>query len=157
MAIALDILDELPKSHLCIIGPGSTTAALLQVLDLPMTLMGVDVIQNGELLAKDCAESDLLRLLEAHPAWLVLTPTGGQGYLLGRGNQQISAKVLNRLTVADLKIVATREKLISLGSRPLLIDTGDADVDKRYSGYFRAKVGYRNEMMVKVQGPPDCQ
>lgn len=94
-------------------------------------------------------------LLEANPAWLVLTPTGGQDYLLGRGNQQISAKVLKRLTVADLKIVATREKLISLESRPLLIDTGDADVDNYYSGYYRAKIGYHNEMMVKVQGPLD--
>ncbi|NLL90906.1 MAG: ATP-NAD kinase family protein [Ruminococcaceae bacterium] len=153
MAIALDILDELPKDYLCIVGPGSTTSALLQMLGLPMTLMGVDVIKNGELIAKDCAEADLLRLLETNPAWLVLTPTGGQGYLLGRGNQQISAKVLKRLTVADLKIVATQEKLISLESRPLLIDTGDADVDNYYSGYYRAKTGYHNEMMVKVKGP----
>ena len=73
----------------------------------------------------------------AGPAQAVVTVIGGQGFLLGRGNQQLSARVLRALGDDPLLVVAPEQKLIDLGGRPLLVDTGDADVDAALAGFVR--------------------
>jgi predicted polyphosphate/ATP-dependent NAD kinase len=82
----------------------------------------------------------------------VLTPTGGQGFLLGRGNQQISGEVVKRLGKDHLFVLATKEKLFSLQGRPLLADTGDPEADALLSGYMRAITGLGEEQMIRVSG-----
>jgi predicted polyphosphate/ATP-dependent NAD kinase len=83
----------------------------------------------------------LLRLVARMPSRAVVTVIGGQGFLLGRGNQQLSAAVIRALGDDPLLVVATDDKLIALGGRPLLVDTGDAGVDASLAGFIRVVTG----------------
>ena len=102
------------------------------------------------LVAGDANESDLVRLLDGRRARMAVTVIGGQGYILGRGNQQLSPEVVRRVEVKNIVVVASKEKLFSLGGRPLLVDTGDADLDRALSGYVRVTTGFRDYVMYKV-------
>lgn len=146
-AIALDVIDHMEDNTLYIVGPGTTTKAVLSALDLEGTLMGVDVVRNRRLIAKDCNEAELLALVSAERAKLILTPTGGQGYLLGRGNQQISPAVLKHIGKANIMILATDTKLVQQGGRPFQIFTGDRETDLALSGYYKVKTGYHSDVM----------
>ena len=129
-AIAEDIVAKMEEDVLYIIGPGTTTRAIAEEMGLDKTLLGVDVVLNRELVARDAGESRLLALLDEHgdgKARIVVTPIGGQGYLFGRGNQQISPRVIERVGRDKIMAVSTPEKLYALGSQPLLVDTGEPD------------------------------
>jgi len=93
----------------------------------------------------------LLELVEGKTAKIVVTPIGGQGYIFGRGNQQISPEVIKKVGKSNIIIVATKNKLNSLVGKPLLVDTGDEDVDKMLTGYTRVIVGYREEVMKRIE------
>lgn len=140
--IARDVAEGMEPGFCYIIGPGTTTRAIMHELGLPCTLLGVDVVMNGRVLALDVSERDLLELTETYPCKLILTPVGGQGYLLGRGNQQISGAVVQRVGKENLIVVATPGKLAELGDRPLLVDTGDSQADALLVGWHRVKIGY---------------
>ena len=149
-AIADEMIDRLKPDTYYLVGPGSTTRTLMDELGLPDTLIGVDLICNRQLVQSDLSESDILKRLDEKPTHLIVTPTGGQGYLLGRGNQQLSAKVLRRIGRENLHVLATKEKLFHLRGRALLVDTGDAEVDKMLSGYIRVIVDYQEEQMCRI-------
>src|SRR5690606_12181454 len=102
----------------------STTLVVKEALAGGGTLLGVDVIENGRLILADASEQDLLTVLPETGAHVIVSPIGGQGYVLGRGNQQISRLVLERIGYGNLMVIATPGKLASLGGRPLLVDTG---------------------------------
>jgi predicted polyphosphate/ATP-dependent NAD kinase len=133
-----------------IVGPGTTTRSLMECLGLENTLLGVDVIRNRELVAKDVTEARLLELVGANRARIVVTVIGGQGHVFGRGNQQLSPRVIRQVGRENIIIVATKEKLISLSGRPLLVDTGDEALNRDLSGYMRVTTGYRDYLMCKV-------
>jgi predicted polyphosphate/ATP-dependent NAD kinase len=84
----------------------------------------------------------------------VVTVIGGQGHIFGRGNQQISPRVLQRVGVDNVIVVASQTKLLSLGGEPLLVDTGDAAVDALFAGYVRVVTaqGERTMYRVRAQG-----
>jgi predicted polyphosphate/ATP-dependent NAD kinase len=151
-SIAYDIVETMEDDCLYIVGPGTTTRAIMAELGLDKTLIGVDVVLNRELLAADANESQLLALLEGHPAKIVVTPIGGQGCLFGRGNQQISPEVIEKVGSDNIIVVSTREKLYALGQQPLWVDTGDDEVDKKLSGYVRVVTGYNERAVRKVSG-----
>jgi len=125
-----------------ILGPGGTTQAIGAELGLATTRLGVDVVRRDGLLAADADSHSLEAMLDAgfdgSPAVVVLTPLGGQGFVVGRGNQQVTARMLSRL---PLQIVATDGKLASLAGRPLWVDSGNDDVDARLSGYAKVFTG----------------
>lgn len=148
--IARQIIADMASDTLCIIGPGTTTAAISDALGIPNTLLGVDVVLNGVVLAKDVTESDLLRLTDGKPAKIVVSVIGGQGYILGRGNQQISPRLIRRVGKDNIIIVATRQKLLQLRGRPLLVDTGDAELDAELSGYVKVVTGCRESHIHKI-------
>jgi predicted polyphosphate/ATP-dependent NAD kinase len=133
-----------------ILGPGTTTRAIAQALNLEKTLVGVDVIRDGKLIAKDVTQTQLLNLLETMPAKIIVTPIGGQGFLFGRGNQQIGPQVIHKVGRENIIVVSTGDKLRALRMQPLLVDTGDAEVDTLLEGYFNIITGYRESMMYKV-------
>jgi predicted polyphosphate/ATP-dependent NAD kinase len=117
---------------------------------LDKTLLGVDVVFRGRLLATDVNESQLLELLEGRNAKLIVTPIGGQGCIFGRGNQQISPSVIRKVGQDDIIVVSTAAKIGSLGGRPLWVDTGDQAVDKMLCGYVRVVTGYNEQVVYRV-------
>jgi predicted polyphosphate/ATP-dependent NAD kinase len=152
-AIAEDVATKMEVDLLYIIGPGTTTRAITDELGLAKTLLGVDVVLNRELIARDANEAQLLALLDAHDqgkARIVVTPIGGQGYIFGRGNQQISPRVIERVGRDHIMVVSTPDKLYALGTRPLRVDTGDLDVDQMLSGYLTVVTGYNERAVRKV-------
>jgi len=141
-ALARAFVRGMDPSSTYILGPGGTTQAIGAELGLPTTRLGVDVVRRDGLLAADADSHILEAMLDAgfdgSPAVVVLTPLGGQGFVVGRGNQQVTARMLSRL---PLQIVATDGKLASLAGRPLWVDSGNDDVDARLSGYAKVFTG----------------
>jgi predicted polyphosphate/ATP-dependent NAD kinase len=154
--IAAEMTQNIEPGRLYILGPGTTTFAIKQALGIAGTLLGVDVVRDGQCLARDAAEAQLLALLAAHagPAAIVVTAIGGQGHVFGRGNQQISARVIRAVGIANITIVATRHKIAALGGRPLLADTNDADLDRELHRYLRVVTGYREAILYRVGYDP---
>jgi predicted polyphosphate/ATP-dependent NAD kinase len=151
-AIAAHVIAGMKEDWLYIIGPGTTSRAITARLGLPKTLIGVDVVHAGHLLVADVNEAQLLELLRARPGKIIVTPVGGQGYLLGRGNQQISPEVILRVGKGNLIVVSTPAKIDSLAGRPLRVDTGDSQVDEMLSGYIRIVTGYDEWIVYRVAG-----
>lgn len=151
-AIALDVIDHMQDDFLYIVGPGTTTRPILSHLGLAKTLIGVDVIKAGILVAADANEVALLELLGNSDARIVVTPIGGQGYIFGRGNQQISPVVIEKVGREHIIIVSATEKIHALRGRPLLVDTGDIKVDRMLSGYMKVITGYNERIVYRVSG-----
>ncbi|NIR86659.1 ATP-NAD kinase family protein [Candidatus Bathyarchaeota archaeon] len=150
-AIARDVIENMQDDYIYIIGPGTTTKPVLEKLGLKKTLLGVDVMHKGKLVASDVNETQLLKLIEGKKAKIVVTVIGGQGFIFGRGNQQISPEVIRRVRRNNLIVVATPNKLASLKGGPLLVDTGDEEVDKMLSGYVKVITGYGKRVMYRVK------
>ena len=151
LAIAGEVADSMQEGSLYILGPGTTTKGIADVLGIPKTLLGVDVVLDGALVASDVTESQLIELLDGgRPAKIVVTAIGGQGHIFGRGNQQIGADVIRRVGTDNIVVVATRRKLGSLGRRPLMVDTGSREIDRMLSGYIMVTTGRSESAMVKV-------
>lgn len=149
-AIARRIAEWMEGGCLYIIGPGTTTRAITSRLGLSKTLIGVDAVLNGELAGADLNEAQLLGLLDGRDARIIITPIGGQGYIFGRGNQQISPEVIRRVGRDKITVVAAPGKIHSLRGRPLLVDTGDEAVDEMLSGYTRVVTGYNDQIIYRV-------
>lgn len=141
----------LRPERLCLVGPGTTTGAVLQALGLPKVPLGVDVLRGTELVAADADEATLLRLVGDGPATVLVTPVGGQGFVLGRGNQQLSAAVLRAAGPANLTVLATDAKLAALHGAPLRVDTGDPELDASLAGYARVVTGYGRTSVYPVE------
>jgi len=148
-AVAADVVERLLGEGRALIGPGTTTRAVMTALGLTKSVLGVDVVEDGRLIASDADEESLLELV-GPGAILIVTPVGGQGFVLGRGNQQLSSRVLRAIGIERLHVIATSAKLASLRGRPLLVDTGDADLDTALAGYRRVVTGYREETVYRV-------
>ncbi|HHX51557.1 MAG TPA: ATP-NAD kinase family protein [Clostridia bacterium] len=143
--------DVMIPDWLFLIGPGTTTRPIMEELGLPNTLLGIDAVMNRQLLAGDVNETKILELLDRFPkAKIVVTTIGGQGYVFGRGNQQFSPQVLQRIGKQNIIVVTTREKLNANFGAPFLVDTGDEEIDRLLSGYYEVIVGDGERAMYKV-------
>ena len=149
-AIAADVIDNMRSGWLYVLGPGTTTRVITNQLGFPKTLIGVDVYTREEVVALDVNESRLLALLENQPAKIIVSPIGGQGFIFGRGNQQISPKVIRKVGRENIIVVSLSEKLNSLQGEPLLVDTGEPEVDEILTGYLPVIVGYREKVIYRV-------
>jgi len=148
--IALDMIDAMETDIFYLVGPGSTTRPILSNLNLAHSLLGVDVVQNRQLVKKDASEKQILGIIKEHPFKIIITPIGGQGYLFGRGNHQISPEIIQRAGRGNIRVGATLEKIGSLQGEPFLVDTGDKETDQMLAGYIRVVTGYRQEMIYPV-------
>ena len=142
-AIAKFVEEELRDDWTYIIGPGYTTAALGRRLGFEKTMLGVDVIRGRTMIGKDLSEQGIIELLSQGRTSIIVTPIGGQGFVFGRGNPQISAEVIRRVGRENIIVVATKHKIKSLKTRRLLVDTGDPELDRELSGYVKTIAGYR--------------
>jgi predicted polyphosphate/ATP-dependent NAD kinase len=124
-------------------------------LGLNNTLLGVDLIRDSQLVASDLNEQQLLSFLQQdidsnEKFNIVISPTGGQGYLFGRGNQQISADVIRQVKMENITVLATTSKLNALEGRGLLTDTGDQSLNHEFSGFIRVVTGFDAAVLYPV-------
>ena len=168
--VAEGIARHLVPGGRCVLGPGSTVRAVAARLGVPKTLVGVDVVdvevgaplsigaapaKVALLVALDVGAAELERLVADVPSSLVVTPIGGQGFILGRGNQQMSPAVVRAVLAAagrdGIMVAATPSKLASLQGRPLLVDSGDAELDMELSGYLSVVTGPDERTIYRVE------
>lgn len=150
--IAVGVAEMLVPDVTYAFGPGTTVAAVMAALGLPNTLLGFDLVRDGRLIKPDATAADLLDAASQGPLQVVITPTGGQGSLIGRGNQQLSPALLQSLGRANVMVLATHAKLDALNGRPLRLDTGDAALDTAWSGLWHVYTGYQQQVLYAVQG-----
>lgn len=136
-----------------LLGPGGTTAEIARQLGIEGSPLGVDVVLDGAVVVRSASENELLAAIAEGPAQAVITVIGGQGFLLGRGNQQLSASVLRAIGDDPLLVVAPEQKLIDLHGRPLLVDTGDPELDARLAGHVRIVTGVGTSSLYAVSAP----
>ena len=153
-AIARYVVENMEHCTLYVLGPGSTTAKIAEVMKAPKTLLGVDVYHNGRLVADDVDEETLYNIVSDHVkrggrVKIIVSPIGGQGYILGRGNQQISPRIIRLVGKENIIVIATRSKIARL--RKLRVDTGDPELDKGLRGYIRVVVDYGEEYVMRVE------
>jgi predicted polyphosphate/ATP-dependent NAD kinase len=144
---------ETNPDTLYLLGPGSTVEAVARAIGIDKTLLGIDALIDGRLAGKDLNERQLLELLGRHPRRkLVLSPIGAQGFVLGRGNQQLSPAVIRAIGVGNIIVVATPAKLMR--TPVLRFDTGDAALDAELIcvKYWPVVIGYRRTRLVKTAG-----
>ena len=128
----------------CVLGPGSTLGAVKRALGFEGTPLGVDVWRDGEVLARDASEREILDVLGERNV-VVVSPIGGQGFVLGRGNPQLSPAVVRR---CELVVVASRSKLDDIGV--LRVDTDDPDLDEALRGWTRVRTGRVDTRLVEI-------
>ena len=159
--IAATLIENMEADDLYIIGPGSTTRGLMEALGLGNTLLGVDLVKDCKLLASDVtateieqaiAETMTMTMTKANGmAKIVITPIGGQGHLLGRGNQQLTPKIIRQVGRDNLIVIATKTKITELNGRPLLVDSNDPALDRELSGYISVITGYRDQIFYPIK------
>lgn len=154
-SIASHIITEMEEDVCYLIGPGTTVRAVMDSLGLKNTLLGVDAVLNKELIGSDLNESALLELLDdldrrGIKTKVVVTVIGGQGYVFGRGNQQLSHRVLSRIGKENIIIGATESKIIALSGKPLLVDTGDMAFNRYLSGYAKIITSMNRQMAYRI-------
>lgn len=150
--IGADIVEDMEDGILYIVGPGTTPKAIMDELGLENTLLGIDAVENSALVGCDLNEQALREIIAAHdgPVKLIITVIGGQGHILGRGNQQLSPAVINDIGMENIVIVATKTKISELGGRPLLVDSNDTEIDEGLAGYRKIVTGYHDAIMYPV-------
>ena len=147
--LAEDILSEMREDTLYIIGPGGTTYRIKEKLHSKGTVRGVDLVKGGQILYRDADEQTIWRLLgQAEEAEIIVTCIGGNGFLFGRGNQQISPRIIRAVRKEHIRIAVTRQKLAHLGGKPMLVDTGDRETDEYLKGYY--KINGRESALYRV-------
>ena len=147
------ILDEFAASRdrAYIFGPGSTCLSIKQAYGIDGTLLGCDALLPDGSILQDLTATQLLALGKEQNLHLVMSFTRNQGFLFGRGNQQIAAELICQLRLPeDLTIVGSRTKLASLDGRPLLVDTGDMDVDQQLSRVYPILTGYDEFLLYRL-------
>ncbi|MEE1672936.1 ATP-NAD kinase family protein [Agarivorans aestuarii] len=150
--IAAEVIELLENVQF-IAGSGSTVAAIMQELSLPNTLLGVDLVKDHQIVQEDLTAAELINRISDVKTKLLITPIGGQGHLFGRGNQQLSPAVIRKLGRDNIVVVASKTKLKSLHGRPLIVDTGDTELDNYLSGSIKVITGYRDYIMYRVSNP----
>ncbi|PSQ00911.1 N-acetylglucosamine-1-phosphate uridyltransferase [Halobacteriales archaeon QS_4_70_19] len=141
-AVAAEIRED--GGTTCVLGPGSTVDAVKTELGFDGSPLGVDVWRDGEVLVRDAGESDILANLGEENG-IVVSPIGGQGFVFGRGNPQISPPVIRQ---CDVTAVASSRKLDETGV--LRVDTGDTDLDEELRGWQRVRVGKFERRLMEV-------
>ncbi|MFB6102085.1 MAG: ATP-NAD kinase family protein [Haloplanus sp.] len=143
-AVAEGFADEVDPDVTYVLGPGSTVGAIKEALGFEGSPLGVDVWRDGEVLARDASESDILDALGDRNV-IVVSPIGGQGFIFGRGNPQLSPAVIRQ---CEIEVVASRAKLDDIGQ--LRVDTDDPDLDAELRGWIKVRVGRFERRLMRV-------
>tara|TARA_B100000287_G_scaffold132198_3_gene124314 strand:+ start:879 stop:2024 length:1146 start_codon:yes stop_codon:yes gene_type:complete len=144
------------KNNLIIWGAGGSLNKIAKHCGLNTTLLGIDISKGDQLIGADLSENEIIEILENNEnneLILLLSPMGGQGFLIGRGNLQLSPRVLRKIGIGNIMGVATPAKLLSISR--IRIDTGDSLLDEEIRGkkYIKMIQGYRTIKIVKIDSP----
>ena len=156
------LLDDQPDLMI-VWGSGGTLRRIGQHVEVDLTLLGIDVQgpeENGKrALHGDLNEQQLIEVLSKHvnedgtarPRLLLLSPMGGQGFLIGRGNLQLSPNVLRIIGNDNILGVATPAKLIGLSA--VRIDTGDNALDEEFQAkrFIKILQGFRTTRLIRIE------
>ena len=149
-AIAVYFIDKIMAPNVSyIVGPGTTTRTITDLLEQKKTLLGVDLLCNGRIFAYDVNEKQILGKIRGKNVKIVVTPIGGQGFIFGRGNQQISPAVIRRVGKKNVIVVATKSKLSQ--QKSLRVDTGDLLLDREIRGKIDVVVDYGERYQMPVE------
>lgn len=150
--VAASVIEQLDDDTLYLVGPGSTTKVLLEQLGLIGTLLGVDLLRGGQLIAIDVTADDIRRAINEHsgPVRIIVTAIGGQGHIFGRGNQQLASDIIAQVGRDGIIVIATTEKLQALNGRALQLDTNDAELDRQLAGFLPVMTGYQQQILYPV-------
>ena len=129
-----------------VFGPGGTVGAIESELGIEPSPLGVDVYLDGEVLVRDASEAEILETMTA-PTTVVVSPIGGQGFIFGRGNHQLSPAVLDRAD--DIEVVASATKLDEIDV--LRVDLDDESVAESLRGWIPVRTGQFTTRMVRVE------
>ncbi|NHJ13041.1 MAG: ATP-NAD kinase [Candidatus Thorarchaeota archaeon] len=150
-AIARYIIDSMHPEATYILGPGTTVKRMTDLLEVEKTTLGVDIYKDGQV-HKDVNEAQILDMIDDFSkVWIIVSPIGHQGMLFGRGNQQISPKIIERVGRDKITVICTPAKLRGIEGGTLKVDTGDPAVDELLRGYIRVITDYNEIRMVKVE------
>ena len=149
--IAREVISRMVPGDLYLVGPGTTTAAIMKRLGSEYSLLGVDALRDGKTLGVDLSEREVLDLLMPGRTWLVLSIIGGQGFILGRGNLQLSPGVIRSVGKERILVLGAPSKLKDLYGKALLVDTGDPSLDEALCGYAPVITGLGEETLFRVE------
>lgn len=150
-ALGRTLAREIPADRLVILGPGTTMQAVKLAFGLEGTLLGVDAVAHRRIAALDADAKMLEALCATHSGVSILVGViGNQGFIFGRGNQQISPVAIRTAGRDNLHLIATREKLTALPSSDLHVDTGDTALDRMIAGYHRVRTGPSDSMVMRL-------
>ncbi len=147
--LAMFMVEEMREGTVYLLGPGGTTARVARAMELQKTPLGVDAYLGGKVIGLDLSEEGIVRLLQGHAAAnIVVTPIGAQGFIFGRGNQQISPKVIRSVGLENIVVIATPTKV---RDTPLLrVDTGDPVLDMEMRKPVKVLTGYKRRKLMRV-------
>ena len=150
-AIARYIIEQMVPDGTYILGPGTTVKTVSDMLNVKKTTLGVDVYQNGQI-ENDVNEAQIIKhVKDFGNTWIIVSPIGHQGMLFGRGNQQISPGVIQRVGKEHIFVISTPAKLKGIDGETLKVDTGDPTVDALLRGYIRVITDYNEIRLMKVE------
>jgi predicted polyphosphate/ATP-dependent NAD kinase len=140
--IAKRIVELLEENIYYLIGPGTTTKAITDLLNQKKTVLGVDLLYNNEIIAMDLNEQQILSQIEGRPTKIIISLIGQQGFLFGRGNLQFTPKLLKLIGIRSIIIISTLYKLQNIPNQTLRIDTRDPELDEKMRGLYKIIVDY---------------
>ena len=154
LSIAKWFKEELYKDEEAyVFGPGSTVKSIMSVLGIKTrNVLGVDLVYRGKIWS-NLTSRHLRKMVDALKSRgvivkIVVSPTGGQGFLFGRGNMQITPDILEMVGKENIVIVASKSKILKL--KRLYVDTGNRELDRKLSGYARVITGYNEETVIRI-------
>ena len=150
LGISSELIRKMEDNTYYIVGSGTTLQPLMDELNLKNTVLGIDILLNKKLIANDVNETEIMKIIKGQKVKLIVTIIGGQGYIFGRGNQQISSKVIRKVGKENIIVAATTSKLHALLGKPLRVDTGDQKLNNELSGYIQVTTGYKQNHLVNV-------
>jgi predicted polyphosphate/ATP-dependent NAD kinase len=152
-AAARQIAATMTPETLYAIGPGRSAKRVLQALGISGAMLGTDLVLGGALVARDANERTILDAASGRALRIVVGVIGGQGYVFGRGNQELSPEAIRRAGRDGITILASQQKLLALEEKRLLVDTGDPALDRELAGYWRVVVGPQEDMVMRIETP----
>lgn len=147
----LNLMGHKDKNCCFIFGTGGMTFKILEHIGLKGSLLGVDVVKNRKLVLSDGSEQELYDFVkDEQEVVLIVTAIGGQGHIFGRGNQQLSPRIIRLIKKDDLWIVASADKIFALDGNTLRVDTSDPELDQELAGYRKVITGWHERIVCKV-------